>query len=247
MVLVPGMARDNFDSFFKLPSEPGPANCDFTLHLLVYLERIDMRLFEKGNRAYRARPWTAAEWNNFVVRYQHIAQQYWNGRFWLVAPDDYPDLDLPTDAPTYRPSVRCRLKVEVVLNAKARRHARVRVAYLADTEQHYFRLSAKNRADDEPFHLPIAHEVGHLLGIPAPSVGIGYLTSEEGTADRCHGRSGFQADQNLALDVSLSEEHARPWRERLAEHTGTDARAWSVFPKNVPPRPLTELGVRAPV
>jgi hypothetical protein len=246
------MTRDDFDSMFHIPTSEEPINSVLTLHLRVYLERVDARVYQKHGRVFRARPWAATEWNNFVYRYQNIAQQFWNKRFWLIPPENYAGLDLPSGKPTYRPNIRCLLQLQPELNPRASWHAKVRVVCLEDDEQRFFRFTYRlpnsgetnNSSEGEgSFQLPVALEVGHLLGLPFSLANGEMDNPPDAPLERCHGRAGFKWDEILDPRTVIQELHAQPWCQRIAEHTQTDPSAWRIALHEVPPRPLVVLPV----
>jgi len=250
MTVVTRMTHDDFDSILQLPPGPEPANCILTLRLLVFLEKVDARVYQKRGRVFRTRPWPPTEWNHFVSRYQQIAQHFWSKRFWLIPADGYAGLDLPPGGPMYRPNIRCTLQLEPVLNPRAARHTRIRVVCLEEDEQRFFRssyrLSNGQGADgppseDDPLQLPVAFEVGQLLGLPFSLPSGAAEDASETRADRCHGRAGFKWDEMLNPRTILQEEHALPWCRRIAEHTQTDPENWRVVRSEVPPRLLADL------
>lgn len=91
----------------------------------------------------------------------------------------------------------------------------------------------------------VAHELGHLLG----QAHIGVLkhtelcrvaaeASSEGTNTlRCYGADDDPriADNIMGMGMAFDVVNAQPWKDRIAQHTETDAAAWKVSQSDVPP------------
>jgi hypothetical protein len=72
---------------------------------------------------------------------------------------------------------------------------------------------------------PAAHEVGHLLGL--------HHVAQRSVACRsdvlkCYGSNLAETLNIMGMGDQLSLEDAKPWRERIAWHTGIDPDGWKV-------------------
>lgn len=97
-------------------------------------------------------------------------------------------------------------------------------------------------------HLGVAHEIGHLLGLP--HVGIARRSHAclqamqdnpevGGNARVCYiGDNSKDASNIMGIGNQVAGWNAMPWLTRLFQHTGIGPHAWKVSPTIVPPTVL---------
>lgn len=93
--------------------------------------------------------------------------------------------------------------------------------------------------------VPVAHEIGHLLGQDHIGVlkhtELCRVAAEASNAGpntlRCYGAFDNPriADNIMGMGMAFDVVNAQPWRDRIAQHTETDAAAWKVSQSDVPP------------
>jgi hypothetical protein len=110
-------------------------------------------------------------------------------------------------------------------------------------------------------HYTIPHEIGHALGQPhigvlrntaACTAAIAGETPGDSTtvgganSHRCYGwgEPPSIAENIMGYGLRYEEVNAKPWRDRIAEHTSTDASRWRVSMTEVAPRALGPLESR---
>jgi hypothetical protein len=249
--------RDDFDSKLEIPNPRRAVNCVLRIELKIWLVRLDVTTFTRKNQTYRCRHWTDQEWRDFVFLYRHICEHYWNNRWWLQPPANFSELDLPLGRPTHRPNIKCELKLEIVTTRAARRHHRIRVVRLADDEREMRSASRtydnrdnnprsrhSSRTGHDYIQIPAVHEVAHLLNLHHPEVGRVRQCTADGNRDICYGRDHATRSELTGWGMSFTDRHAQPWLDRIADHTMTRPRAWTLLRGWAPPESLAVIGIR---
>jgi hypothetical protein len=259
--IIPRIPGDDYDSKLEIPAAFRPMNCDLTITLRVTMWFEDHPTFKGQGRRPQTRPWTGQEMNAFKVNFQHDVQRFWDKRFWLVPPSDFSALDLPLDRPTHRPNIRCRFRLEVVdtpsqvraLGKTEKWHAEVRVFQIQDEEAGDWRSYERDHEDrdkggpynklrltgadalpremeDDRIQVVAAHEVGHLLTLDHPVC--------PGNETRCYGETDQEKDEIMGLGNAVTPRMAKPWIDRIWQHTKTLPGKWRVMMREVPPRQM---------
>jgi hypothetical protein len=251
-MVVGSIPGSRFDSELDVSMVNGQTNAELTLFLRVCLTQVPggqtiQDANNNPNLTFQTHDWTPGAWSRFCQVYQRDAQQFWTGKFWLVTPNDYGDLDWPDRSPTHRPNVWCRLRVSVV-TASGRPHKTIRVVRLVPPRGQSYDAGTFRSQDDQydNFDLgtvtyirdrrryrqrTIIHEVGHALDLPHIGVmaGIGACPADNTNADDCYGVTDAHRQDVMGFGHRLSTHDALPWRRRIAQHTGTGDTAWAPF------------------
>lgn len=144
--------------------------------------KVGVRL-DANNSPKLIKDWTDTEWNAFTNGVK-IQAKLWDGKFWLIPPDDFSHFDVGTspDMRTlikYRPNIKCIFDFQVVPIASVA-HDSVDVVnllepgfrshqYLYNSDDTTIRPFSANDAWSKTIstsHPVIAHEIGHTLGLP---------------------------------------------------------------------------------
>ncbi len=208
------------------------------------------------------REWKGGEWTNFLQEARRQAGM-WDGKFWLIPPPEFWYLDfdyywIGHGEYKYRPNIQCQFEFNTRPFA-AGAHGQVDVVNLAKNEafrSHSYLLSSKamnqrpisgtdmSGATNNYMQWTIAHEIGHLLGLPHVGISgrlpnclaaiamkhfphqdsVPALFKEGRNADVCYGglsRPG-DLDDIMGKGSKFGTQNAQPWLDRLFEHLNFD-------------------------
>jgi len=257
MPIMGSIAGTKFDSELDDSMANDKTNAELTLYLRVYLERVASggKIKDADDVEFEVQEWGTTEWTAFKKKYQQQGQAYWHGKFWLQTPDDFDELDLKT----HRPNIWCKFDLHIQDTPAGSYHKKIRVARLkkggsnpaADTFRSHdslysnFDLGVASyvRGGKIYYQRTFIHEIGHAIGIPH----IGVMTGEpacpasDTNSDECYGVKHSDRKNIMGFGMALSESAAKPWKQRIAEHTGTSESKWKVHMKRFYPRKLTSI------
>jgi hypothetical protein len=183
-----------------------------------------------------------------------------NDQFWLEPPCDYAPLVVPftppngigmgvfSPTPTHRPNVKCEIRVQLVPGAEPGAPHRTITVLRLDDAQSAIRHSARLwdhtvtdwrwTAEDGKVlkQMPVVHEVGHLLRLFHPGVGIvPGCTTKDNSQPKCYCVDGWCAEL-MGAGMTITDRLAAPWQKSMEDHTGVKANRWRVLRADHPPR-----------
>jgi predicted Zn-dependent protease len=196
--------------------------------------------------------WTPQAWKRWSERYQKEVQNFWSGKFWLVATHPFSELDFTDKSVTYRPNIWCRFNLTITDNA-ADAHTSISVVRLHPSES-FFRSDSANYDDRDleydrstrggkvyrqRAHL---HEVGHLLGLDhASSTSAACTAAGSVGAEPCYCATPDDCSNIMGAGEKTRESNAAPWQRAIMEHGGGAVLNWVVAPRRHYPRTLDQV------
>lgn len=192
--------------------------------------------------ARRIARWTPATWTAWMTELTASAQQFWNGKFWLM--NDAGSFTYPVGTTTYVPNIYCKIKIIAVDGGGAGSHHTIDVVRLAPGEA-WFGSHARlydsrdinsYRAETSSAGRPImqrahVHEVGHLLGLGHVDIGQPHCPASGDTnLSACYGVSDDSKNSVMGAGMTLHPEHAQPWREAIRSFAIEEAMAITSSP-----------------
>ncbi|HXA43870.1 MAG TPA: hypothetical protein VNZ25_00065, partial [Candidatus Angelobacter sp.] len=134
---------DSYDSELRTEMMNGSTNAELTLVLNICLQQAGSQtsgwITDADSVRWDLIPWPPLAWTKFLNNYRVQSSEYWNGKFWLMAPDDGADLCWPKTHPTHQCNIWCRFSLNVVASPE-NAHRTIQIANLApweEQESHY--------------------------------------------------------------------------------------------------------------
>lgn len=179
--------------------------------------------------------WTSAAWVAWTKDLMKSAQDYWNGKFWLV--NNYPVLEYDVKGVTYRPNIYCRLEIRqanVPEIGPVDAHHVIDVVRLhptvtwfgshstlydsRDTRWVEKNKDSKGRPVMQRAHV---HEIGHLLGLGHVDEGKPHCPKAGDTnAAVCYGVTDRDMRNVMGSGMARTADLGKPWRRAAAQITG---------------------------
>lgn len=253
----------SFDTELSSAMVNGTTNAELTIVLRLMLSKLDARqtggAVSDGTRTHAVQNWTETEWRTYRHNLLENCAAAWNGRFWLVPPADYAGLDWPARpaAPTHRPNVWCKLKIEPVDNIGRAHRKIVCIRTPAGGFRSFTGTGGSGLAGTgEPVttfdYFDLRPEHYHFAG---PETGTGGTQLRYRTTFRAaihefghilgldhpdkhvhisgghhdeYGMSRASREDVMGYGCKMDASSAVPWLKRIAAHTGIPAGRWTV-------------------
>lgn len=183
--------------------------------------------------------WDATAWNAWINTFVRSAEQYWNGKFWLVNHRGIVPQDVA--GTIYIPNVYCKFDIIGRDASIGVHHHVIEVVRLAASETFFgshstlydsldtnsVRKGVDNHGNAIMQRAHV-HEVGHLLGLEHVDVGQSHCPATSDTnASQCYGVSDSSLYDVMGRGMTLHSRHAAPW-----------LRAMDRFRRVIPASPL---------
>ncbi len=233
--------------------------------------------YDNDKRRFATMSWKHDEWQIYVGRFTQQALA-WNRKFWLIPPPSFTLFDYDVRGNRLRPNVECEFQPSVV-SASDSPHTTVEVINL-HVFNAYFRSDSRMMASADVLKEPmsafdpagvarelgsysaVAHEVGHMLGLPhigvsreLPHCQLSIMLDEQFEQDvipamwkggsngkGCYGHWGAEGDAENVMGIGdqFASENAQPWLTRLPAHlkSGVRMSEWRVSLTMLPPQPV---------
>lgn len=229
---------------------------------------------DSDNKRFATMSWKPDEWTVFVTRFTQQASA-WNRQFWLIPPPAFSDFDFEYRGNKMRPNIECEFEPSIVtagddphttveainlyvFNALFRSHSKM-MSSAAVREEQKWALDPVGIARNVGNRTAVAHEVGHMLGLPHigesrklphcqlaimldetfPEVLIPAMWKDGYSAEGCYGHWAppGAAENVMGMGTKFAVENAAPWLERLPHHVKSpiNIENWKVSISNVAP------------
>lgn len=209
---------------------------------------------------YDSVAWKPNDWEKMKKKFAKDAEAFWSGKYWLQPTVAYPQLQAVKGRDTFQCNVYCRVLI-YIKDAPADTHKTITVFNVVPKPGLPFRPDAANYSQATPNKVTplvdrsgnphrqrtLFHEVGHLLGLPHIGVTTGMSTSAAPGAPLCAVTNGAPEDlcyegpsrgdtaSVMGKGTGLSAREARPWLDRIEDHSGIAKNQWKVSMRKVPP------------
>ena len=141
-----------FDSYLNLSRLGDNQNYDLTITLRIFLNKINptggAEYTDPDGTRFRIGTWPITEWDDFIAAFQYYGGNWWDNKFWLVAPDNIDFLLEPEGAlrrdgvrmhrnlwrlescTEILPNINCRFNLEQV-SSRGAAHSAVNIRYFS--------------------------------------------------------------------------------------------------------------------
>jgi hypothetical protein len=229
------------------PAQTGKEDFELQLQLVIFARQVDpgpnggqLNLAWRASIAYVN--WPPNTFEAFKAAAKSRAEQFWSNKFRISPPSNYSFFNWPAGAGGRPRSVICTLSITYVNSPN---HAsRIINCYRRASGETTAALDSGSWTDailtDQPHNLTdnqnkvvptklitVAHEVGHLIGLDHPAGSAAGCTGHELV---CYGLGGdaWQIRNIMGAGDQVDQSNAKPWLERMVQHTGVPKDQWTV-------------------
>ncbi len=245
MSIIERIEDDRFDSVLELPTPRDPGkNATLTVILryklgfadgknrvpgVITMREGSTRALDGEHFAHYSVDWDEKSRTGFTKAVQ-ASEKIWDRKFILTPSLQFDGLDFPHPHPGWyvRPMVICQFRME----PRGAPHVNMTAVRL-DSNMPFtcYTSGSTPRAmvvdDQAPWQPTLGHELGHALGMEHIKVMMGDRECLlDPNADRCYGETPRELNNIMGHGRDMWQLNARPWRERIARHTGADS--WGV-------------------
>lgn len=236
-----------FDADLSPDVRNATTNADLTLYIRINFQQIDPTATSRTYRdsdgtAVPIRAWRPGEFAQWKKRFLTGCRNKWHGKFWLLTPATYTNLNWPLARPTHRCNLYCRFEISEQATPEGA-HAVIPVVHVDG--RHFFRsdmllysnndLQAERLTRGSNFFTHV-HEIGHLIGLEHPGHGRpGCTTGGEAV---CYASADGDTRGVMGMGSVIRAEYAQPWRRAASILTGVKQASWTVSLQRAFPRPL---------